>query len=223
MRIIMVGGDHTVYFLSRQFTRRRDHVTIINRDRARCEELARQTQATIVFGDGTDLGRLEEAGARKADVVLALTAHDEDNLIICQAAQRKFGVPRTIALANDPDNEDIFRRLGVSTTVSPTRILGSLIEQETDYDNITQLMPVARGKIHVTDVRLDPQSPGVGKTLAELDLAEKTLVACIIRNDEAIVPRGSTLLQAHDHLVMISQPENELHDLEILCGHTEMN
>jgi trk system potassium uptake protein TrkA len=223
MRVILIGGSNTVYYIARQFARRKDHVTIINRDKARCQELARSTSAMVVLGDGTDVSRLEEAGARQADVVLALTSHDEDNLVTCQIARKKFGVPRTVALVNDPDNEDVFRKLGVDVAVSTTRILGSLIEQETDYDNIAHLMPVAHGRLNVTDVRLDAESPGVGKTLSELDLAENTLVACIIRADEVIVPRGSTRLEVGDHLVLIAHPENEGHDLMVLCGHSEFN
>lgn len=79
-------------------------------------------------------------------------------------------------------------------------------------------MPLAQGRLNVTDVRLDVDSPAVGKTLTELELTENSLVACIIRNDEVIVPRGSTRLEVNDHMVLISHPEHQLHDLEVLCG-----
>lgn len=218
MRIILVGGDKTVYFLARQFVQRKYHVTIINRDPVRGRELVEHTKATVVLGDGTDTSRLEEAGARQADAVLALTSHDPDNLIICQIAARRFGVPRTVAIVNDPDNEDVFQRLGVNVAFSATRIIGSLIEQETDFDNITTLMPLARGRINISDVRIDADSPSVGKTLTELDLASDSLVACILRVDDVIVPRGGATIEANDHLILISQPHNEQHDLQVLCG-----
>lgn len=218
MRIIIIGGDKTVYFLARQFVRRKYHVTVINRDPVRSREIAEQTKATVVLGEGSDVDRLEEAGARQADALLALTSHDQDNLIACQLAQRLFGVPRTIAMVNDPDNEPIFQRLGINVAFSATRIIGSIIDQETDFEDITALMPLARGRINVTDVRLDNLSPAVGKTLQELDLAENSLVAAIIRNEEVIVPRGATRLQEDDHLVLITQPENQKQDLEVLCG-----
>jgi trk system potassium uptake protein len=218
MRIILIGGTRTVYYLARQFTQRRYHVTVINRDQVQCSELAQQTRATVIWGDGTDVGRLEEAGARQADALLALTPYDQDNLVACQIAQHYFGVPRTVALVNDPENEPIFQKLGVSVAFSATRIIGTIIEQETDFDNITTLMPLAQGRINVTDVRLDADSPAVGKTLLELELADDTLVACVIRDEDAIVPRGSTRLQAGDHLILISHPENEERDLETLCG-----
>ncbi len=218
MRIIMVGGDKTVYFLARQFVDKGHHVTIINREDTRARELAQQTQALVVLGDGSDVQRLEEAGARRADVVMALTSHDQDNLISCQIAQKMFAVPRTLALVNDPENEDIFRKLGITVAFSATRIIASLIEQQATFDDITALMPIAEGRINVTDVRLDPESPAIGKTLIELELTEGSLIAAIIRNDDVLVPRGATRLQAHDHLILISHPEHEEQDLVTLCG-----
>ncbi len=78
-------------------------------------------------------------------------------------------------------------------------------------------MPLAQGRINVTDVRLDADSPAVGKNLMELELSDNSLVACIIRNDDVIVPRGSTRLMENDHLLLISHPEHQKYDLEILC------
>jgi trk system potassium uptake protein len=219
MRIIMIGGDETVYFLARQFVRKHFHVTIINRDPARAKELAERTKATVVLGDGTFVNRLEEAGAHQADAVLAMTAHDQDNLIACQIAGKLFGVPRTMALVNDPDNEVVFQRLGVTLAFSKTRIIASLIDQQTDFEDITALMPLARGRLNVTDVRLDAHSPAVGKTLLELELTEGSLIAAIIRDDEVVVPRGPTRLMADDHLILISHPEQQKVDLKVLCGN----
>lgn len=217
MRVILIGGSKTVYFLARQFVRRKYHVTVINRDDVRSREIAQQTKATVVLGDGTHVTRLEEAGARQADVLLALTNQDQDNLIACQIAQKMFSVPRTIALVNDPDNEAVFKQLGITVAFSSTRIIGSILDQETDFEDITALMPLAQGRINVTDVRLDADAPAVGKTLLELELSDNSLVACIIRDDEVIVPRGSTRLMENDHLLLISHPEHQKHDLEILC------
>jgi trk system potassium uptake protein TrkA len=221
MRIIMIGGDKTVYFLARQFIEKGSHVTIINRDPNRARELAQQTQALVVLGDGSDVQRLEEAGARRADVVMALTSHDQDNLISCQIAQKMFAVPRTLALVNDPENEDIFRKLGITVAFSATRIIASLIEQQATFDDITTLMPIAEGRINVTDVRLDQYSPAVGKTLLELELTEGSLIAAIIRGEDVLVPRGGTRLQDRDHLILISHPEHEAEDLMTLCGVQE--
>jgi len=220
MRLILIGGNQTVYFLARQFVRRHYHVTIINRDPLRSCALAQQTKATVVLGDGTDVRFLEEAGAREADVLLALTKHDQDNLIACQIAQRLFGIPRTIALVNDPDNEDIFKQLGVTVAFSATRIIGSILDQEANFEEITGLISLAHGRINMWDVRLHAGSPAIGKTVMELNLSDNSLIACIVRNEDVIVPKGSTRLEENDHLVLISHPENQKHDLDRLCVRT---
>jgi trk system potassium uptake protein TrkA len=219
VRIILIGGGKIVYFLARQFSSEGYHVTIINRDAQDARELAQRTQATVVLGDGSNPERLDEAGAMRADVVLALTEHDQDNLIACQLAKRLYGVQRTLALVNDPDNEDLFQRLGVGVAFSATRVIASLIEQQTNFDDITRLMPIANGRVNVTDLHLTASAPVVGSTLQDISLSEGSLVACIVRGEEVIVPRGATRLQADDHLILISHPEHEDRDLRLLIGH----
>lgn len=218
MRIIMIGGSKTVYFLARSFVQRGDHVTIINRDRARARELAEQTKSVVVYGEGSDVDRLEEAGARRADILLAMTTHDQDNLIACQLAQNIFKVPRTLAIVNDPDNEKVFQMLGITIVFSATRIISQMIDQFAHFDDITTLMPLAQGRINVSDVRLDSDSPAIGKTLQEMDLTNGALVAAIIREDDTIIPRGNTRLMADDHLILISQPDDLERNLVVLCG-----
>ncbi len=224
MRIIIIGGSKTVYFLARQLTEHNHHVTIINRDEERSKHLARHLpQITVILGDGSNIKILEEAGSRRADLVLALTANDQDNLISCQIAQKLYGVPRTIALVNDPENEGVFQKLGITIAFSATRILASMIEQQASMEDIISLMPIAEGKINIIDVRLDSNSPASGKTLQEVGLTENTLVVCIIRDGEALVPRGSNHLFADDHLLVISQPDSQVSDLKLLIGEHHGN
>jgi trk system potassium uptake protein TrkA len=220
MRIVMIGGNKTVYFLARQFVQRGDHVTIINRDKMRARELAEHTRATVVLGEGTSVRRLEEAGARRADVLLALTSHDHDNLIGCQLAQQLYGVPRTMALVNDPENEEIFRSLGITVVFSATRIIAQMIDQLAHHDDIMTLLPIAQGRLSVADVRLHENSPAIGKNLIELELTDGSLIAAIIRGEEMIVPRGTTRLLVEDHLILISQPEHQDQDIHTLCGES---
>ena len=218
MRIILIGGSETVYYLARQLKDHHHHVTIINRDARQCLELFEQTSATVVHGDGSNHIILEEAGARQADIILALTPYDHDNLVVCQIAQNVYGIPRTIALVNDPANEEIFHKLGVTLAFSSTRIIASMIEQRASFHNITGLMSVGEGHIHVADVKLAEDSPAVGKKLTEIPLSTETLIACIIRDEEVIIPRGSDRLQVNDHLLMISKPGYEERDMELLTG-----
>lgn len=218
MKIILIGGGKTIYFLAKHFIGEGHHVTIINRDREESRTLSHQLDATVLLGDGSDPEMLEQAGAGSADVLLCLTSHDHNNLVTCQIASQEFDVPRTIALVNNPENEEIFRKLGVPLIFSSTRIITSLLEEQTDFMAITNLMAVAQGKVNVTEVRLPENAPVAGKSLQELRLPEGFLLATIIRNGDVLVPRGSTILQAHDQLILIGQAENFSNILRILTG-----
>jgi trk system potassium uptake protein TrkA len=180
--------------------------------------LSRRVDATVILGDGSDPAVLEEAGARRADVLLSLTPYDPDNLMACQIAQKLYSVPRTMALVNDPDNEEVFRQLGITLVFSATRVIGSLIEGQTVYDEITHLFPADEGRLHVTEVVLGEGAPAADQNLVDLDLPQDSLVICLIRDGQMIVPRGDSRLQVGDRLILITQPEAQEETLRILTG-----
>ena len=217
MKVIIVGGGKTLFFLCRKFAAKGYQVVIINRDKNECVQLSRQLSAMVVCGDGSDAGILKEAGAMGADAILAITPNDQDNLVICQLASIKFGMPRAIALANDPDNTEIFEKLGVSA-FSTTQIFGSLIEQRASLEQILNLLPVGEGRVNVTEIVLGADSPVVGKLLKDIDLPENALIAVVIRDNHPIVPRGWNDLQTGDRLVLITLPENHGPVLKALTG-----
>lgn len=217
MKVIIAGGGRALYFLCRKFTAKGYGVVIINRDNDECVRLARQLPATVVCGDASDAGILKQAGAVEADAVLAITPNDQDNLVICQLAALHFGVPRTVALANDPENAEIFEKLGV-TAFSTTQIVASLIEQRAAFEQITNLLPVGQGRVNVTEIVLAADSPLAGKLLRDIDLGANALVAVVIRADKPIVPRGASSLLAGDRVVLISLPENHGDVLRVFTG-----
>ena len=221
MRVILLGGGETVetiYFLARLFVRRGYDVTIVDPYPAEARMLSRRTKATVLLGDGSDPTVLEEAGARQADLLLSLTPHDPDNLAACQIAQKLYGVPRTLALVNDPENEEVFRQLGITEVFSSTKVIGSLIEGRTVFDEITQLFPADEGRLYVTEVVLDREAPAIGKALQELDLPADSLVAAIVRDGRVVVPGGQDRLQVADRLIVIALPEHQEDLLTALAG-----
>ena len=219
MRVLIVGGSKAVYFLCRTFLAKGHQITVINRDPGECERMARHLKVTVIQGDGSDPTILEEAGAHGADAVLAVTPNDQDNLAICQLASMLFDVPRAVAMVHDPDNERVFQKLGVAA-FSTTRTIASMIEQRTALDEITNLIPVGEGKVNITEIRLQPDSPVVGKTLRELSLPADSLIAVVMRGGEAIVPRGDTGLRAGDQVVLITLPANHGPVLKAITGET---
>jgi trk system potassium uptake protein TrkA len=207
MKILIIGSGKMLYFLCRVFNSKGYEVVIINRNHDECVELARQLKGTVVCGDGSESRILKEAGAMSADVLLAITHKDQENLVICQLAALQYQVPRTIALANDPDNVEVFEKLGVSA-FSTIQIIISMIEQRVALEEITNLLPVGEGKVNVTEISIDDKSPVIGKKLKEIDLPLNSLVAVVLRNNQPIVPRGDFQFYVEDRLVLITLPEN---------------
>lgn len=217
MRVLIVGGGKTVYFLCRVFLSKGHRVTLINRNRDECVRVVRRLKVTVVHGDGSDPAILEDAGARGADTILAVTPNDEDNLAACQLAKLQFGVPNCVALVNDPDNEPVLQKLGI-TAFSTTRTIASMIEQRTALDEITNLIPVGEGKVNITELKLQADSPVVGKALRDVGLPPNSLVAVLLRSGEAVIPRGETDLRVGDRLVLITLPTNHGPAIRAITG-----
>ncbi|HSR32027.1 MAG TPA: TrkA family potassium uptake protein [Anaerolineae bacterium] len=221
MNLTLIGGGETIetiYYLARLFSLRGHKVTIVNPHPAEAQMLSRQVKATVILGDGSDPAVLEEAGARQADIVLSLTPYDPDNLVACQIAQKLYGVPRTLALVNDPDNEEVFRRLGITEVFSATRVIGSLIEGQTVFDEIIHLFPADEGRLYVTEVVLDEESPVADQALQDLTLPQDSLVVAIIRDGQVVVPTGQDRVRPNDRLILIALPDHQEELLRTLTG-----
>src|SRR5438309_5661687 len=132
MYVIVIGGGKVGYYLSKHLLERQYEVTLIEKDPRRAEALtgAGQLGEIVMVGDGDEMAFLATTGMERADVVVAVTGDDEDNLVTCQLAKRKFNVPKTVARVNNPANVRIFKTLGVDVALSATEVLLDLIESE---------------------------------------------------------------------------------------------
>jgi trk system potassium uptake protein TrkA len=218
MRIMLVGSGRTLYFLTRSLLSKGHHVTVVNADAQECSWLARRLKAVVVHADGSLPVELGEAGASEADVLLAATRRDEDNLVICQAASVLFGVRRVLALVNDPEMEEVFRSLGIEGAFSINAVLTGMLEQRVVDQDIRNLLPLGQGQANLTEIELGEKAPVLGKSLAQVALPSDSLISCIFRGEEVLIPRGDTVLSGGDRLVVLSLPENHGTVLRTLTG-----
>ncbi|MCK9574053.1 MAG: NAD-binding protein, partial [Candidatus Omnitrophica bacterium] len=154
MNIVIVGAGKVGYFLAKRLNQNKHKVSIIEKDRIVCDELAKQLDVLVINGDGCEPDILEQAGITRADVLAAVTGDDEDNLIICQVAKEKFEVHRTVGRVNNPDNEKTFSELGVDVPVDDTKIIAKVIEEEASYSDFVNLLSFKRGKLSIVRVDL---------------------------------------------------------------------
>ena len=127
MYIIIGGGGDVGYYLTKSLLKQGHEVLLLEKGLTRFQALNDELGQAVVRGDACEARTMEEVGASRADVVIAVTGEDEDNLVICQVAKKRFKVGRTIARVNNPKHAEIFQKLGIDITVSPTRSILSLI------------------------------------------------------------------------------------------------
>jgi trk system potassium uptake protein TrkA len=142
----------------------------------------------------------------RADLVVAVTGDDEDNLIICQAAKTWFGVPRAIGRVNTPANEDTFHKLGIEETISATRLMYQLIEQEVDTGDFVPLSWLRRGELEVVEVQLQSDSPALNVPVGKLILPPGCLLAAIVRGNKSQIITAESRLQENDTVVALTEP-----------------
>jgi trk system potassium uptake protein len=161
-------------------------------------------------GDATELHVLERAGiARPPDIAIAATGDDEDNIVICQLAREKYGVPKVIARVNDPRNQPHFDLLGISPTICATSGLLALVEHEVPRHDLVHLLELRKENLEIIEVQIDKTSPCAGKTIEGLLLPEGSQVISVVRNGQAQIANGSTRLEPGDQVLAILQPGKE--------------
>jgi len=218
MFILIVGAGKVGYFLAKRLHVNKHTVSIVDKDKPRCEEIAKELEILVVQGDGCDPHILEEAGAKRADVVAAVTGGDEDNLIICQLAKEMFNVRRTVGRVNNPDNEFTFSELGVGVPVDSTKIIAKIIEEEVSFSDFVNLMSFKRGKLAIVRVDLPEDSPIIDQEVKDVQLPADSVLVSIVRGEEVIVPKGDTILRAGDDVIALTLIGNEPQLLELLVG-----
>jgi trk system potassium uptake protein TrkA len=218
MKVILVGSGKQLYFMAREFIAKGHAVVVVCGEAYDAQWIARRLNAIVLHADGSKPSVLEEAGASETDVLIAATPRDADNLVICQIADRQFGVPRTLALVSDPDNLEVFPKLGVKNVVSLTDLVSKLIEDRTAAEEISNLTVMGEGTVNVTELVLPDDSPALGKPLSDSGLPRDALVASVVRGGVAIIPRGDTVLAAGDRLVLVTLPASHGHAVKYLTG-----
>ncbi len=209
MYAIVVGAGQVGYYLSKALVQEGHEVLVVEKDRKVAEAVAAELGDIVMAADGCEVRSMSEAGMSRANVVVAVTGDDEDNLVICQMAKRKFGVPRTIARVNDPKNEELFRELGIDQTVSSTRIIFNLIEQQIETGQVIPLAALKKGEIEVVEADITADSPVNGQRIAQIDLPPNTLIISVIREGHAIIPHSDTKLRQGDSVIAMIKAERE--------------
>jgi trk system potassium uptake protein TrkA len=210
MYIIIVGGGSVGYHLCKALLKEGHEVLVLDKDATKCENFEDELGSVCVRGDGCEVATLAEAGVSRAEVFIAATDEDEDNLVACQVAKHKFGVPRTIARVNNPENEKIFKRLGIDCPISVTNLILEHIEEKIPTHPLIHLLAMGEEKMEIVEVRILEGSKSVGKSVKELSLPSDSILTLLIRNGQKPqVPTVDTILEVNDRIIALTTTDSE--------------
>lgn len=209
MFIIVVGGGKVGRFLINDLSKKGHKVILIEQNKEKGEFIKDKYGVEVINGDGSEKEILEKAGVEEVDVLLAVTKDDQDNLVICQMAERQFDVPQTFTTVNTPGNEKLFDWLGVNVAVSSASILSALVDQEVAINDLKTLLAKDQEELKMVRIVVSSESKIINTKLKEINLPLESVMVTILRGDKPIVPRGNTKILPEDLLVVLTKPEFE--------------
>ena len=212
MYVIVVGAGKVGWNLGRELLEKEHEVTLIEKDRSRYLTVEQELEHSVQYGDATELWILERAGISRADMVIAVTGDDEDNVLICQVAKEKYMVDQIIARVNNPRNKQWFELLEIRPVVSATDLILRLIEHEVPKYGLVHLLDLPQERLEIIELLLGENSPVTGRRVGDLELPEGSLLISVLRDGTGFVPGPETVLEVGDEVLAVLDPglEEEL-------------
>jgi trk system potassium uptake protein len=207
MYVLIVGGGKVGLNLTRELVAKGHEVTLIEGDRSLYLRIEQELEHAVQYGDGTELWVLERAGIQRADLVVAVTGDDEDNILICQVAKEKYLCDRIIARCNNPRNLQHFKLLGIVPAVSATDLILNLIEHEVPGHGLVHLLDLPDEQLEIIEVEVVAGAPAEGQKVSDLGLPEGSLVISVLpRGGGGFVPKPSTVINVGDEVLIVLDP-----------------
>jgi trk system potassium uptake protein TrkA len=209
MYVIVAGAGKVGWNLARELLEKGHEVTLIENDRDRFLTVEQELEHNVQYGDASELWVLERAGISRADMVIAVTGDDEDNMLVCQVAKEKYLVDRILARVNNPRNKQWFELLGVRPVVSATDLILRLIEHEVPEYGLVHLLDLPEQRLEIIEMLLPDNSRAAGVRVGDLEMPEGSLLISVLRDDGGFVPGPDTVLEAGDEILAVLDPRVE--------------
>src|ERR671929_2299757 len=206
MYVIVAGAGKVGWNLARELLEKENEVTVIESDRRRYLTVEQELEHAVQYGDATELWVLERAGINRADLVVAVTGDDEDNMLICQVAKEKYQVDRIISRCNNPRNLEHFKLLNIQPAVSATDLILRLIEHEVPRYGLVHLLDLPEERLEIIELVVGEDAPAAGETVQEMGLPDGALVISVLRNGSGFVPKADTVVEAGDEVLVGLDP-----------------
>jgi len=206
MYVLVAGAGKVGWNLARELIAKGHEVTLVEHNRRRYLIVEQELEHAVQYGDATELWILERAGIQRADMVIAVTGDDEDNMLICQVAKEKYLVDRIIARVNNPRNLQHFKLLDILPAVSATDLILRLIEHEVPKYGLVHLLDLEEEQLEIIEMEVADDAPAAGRKVIDIDLPDGSLIISVLREGGGMVPKGDTVIDAGDEVLLVLDP-----------------
>jgi trk system potassium uptake protein TrkA len=206
MYVIIAGAGKVGWNLARELIAKDGEVTLIESNHDRFRVVEEELEHAVQYGDASELWVLERAGIQRADLVIAVTGDDEDNILISQVAKEKYGVQRIVARVNNPRNLPHFKMLGIQPAVSATDLILRLIEHEVPEYGLVQLLALEEEHLEIIELEVAHGSEAAGKQVQQIPLPDGSLIISVLRSGSGFVPKADSVIEAGDQVLLILDP-----------------
>jgi trk system potassium uptake protein TrkA len=206
MYVIIAGAGKVGWNLARELIAKDSEVTVIESDHRRYRVVEDELEHAVQYGDASEMWVLERAGVQRADLVIAVTGDDEDNLLICQVAKEKYGCQQIVARCNNPRNLQHFKLLGILPAVSATDLILQMIEHELPEYGMVHLLDLAEEHLEIIELEVAKGCLADGKRVQDVMLPEGALIISVLRDGTGFVPKAGTVIGAGDAVMLVLDP-----------------
>ena len=218
MYVIIVGCGRIGFNLTRALLTVGHEVTVIDRSSAQLENASREIGSIVLQGDGSSLDVLREAGAKRADLIIAVTGDDSANLAVCQMAKHVFKTATTMGMIKNPSHASIFRLLGVDRVINSTHLILSNIEEAVPSRGLMHLLELQRYGMDIVALSIPGDAAAIGKPISELEMPPNSFVTLVVKSNGPVLPHHDLPLQEGDEVIAVTVTDEEQELYEILTG-----
>jgi trk system potassium uptake protein TrkA len=218
MLVAVAGAGKVGLFVANDLRGAGHDVVLIEQDQSVVNRAETVDGIEWRIGDACEVTFLRSAGLERAEVVVAATGDDEDNLVISLLAKQEFAVPRVIARVNHPKNEWLFNEnWGVDLSVSTPHLITALVEEAVTVGRLVRILSF-EGGARLVEVTLADDSPAIDRTIRDVQPPRNATIVAIVRDEHVVMPRGDTMFEAGDEVLALVTPESEEEVRTILTG-----
>jgi trk system potassium uptake protein len=209
MKIVIANGNQQAEFILEMFNTKENHIIVINSSKQLAQEIAKKEHVSVVVGQPWRSFILEDADVYDADVFISLCDRDTDNYGCCILAKKMFNVKKCICVVNNPNNVELYKRLGIDSVVSSTYLLAQTIKSESSVESLIKTLSLENNKIMVMETPVLTNYAIANRRIMDINFPKYASIAAIYRNYQMIIPSGQIVLYPKDTLLIVCSPEDQ--------------